>query len=230
MESSLQRSSASFAWAMNCSRSMPASAAGRRPKIDSAEKRPPTVGSPLKTASQPSSCAWRSSCEPGSVMATRWFAKLISGACASRASRSAEESRRGRWCRRLRGHDNERRRWIAVGEQLAHAHGRIGIERLERDAVCPNRVGLVVFRDSHGRLRGSALADEDDGLDAARHHIVGKALNFREVALRAHAQIDPAHKVLGGLARTVGEIIKRCVLGQHAAGDAFLHKRFRRRV
>ena len=95
MESSLQRSSASFAWAANCSRSMPTSAAGRRPKIDSAEKRPPTVGSPLKTASQPSSCAWRSSCEPGSVMATRWFAKLISGACASKASRSAEESRRG---------------------------------------------------------------------------------------------------------------------------------------
>ena len=131
---------------------------------------------------------------------------------------------------RLRGHDDERRRGIAVGEQLAHAHGRIGIERLERDAVCPNRVRLVVFRDGHGRLRGSALADEDDGLDAARHHIVSKALNFREVALRAHAQIDPAHKVLGGLARTVGEIIKRCVLGQHTAGDAFLHKRFRRRV
>ena len=131
---------------------------------------------------------------------------------------------------RLRGHDNERRRWIAVGEQLAHAHGGIGIERLERDAVCPNRVGLVVFCDGHGRLRGSALTDEDDGLNAARHHIVGKALNFREVTLRAHAQIDPAHKVLGGFARTVGEIIKRCVLGQHAAGDAFLHKRFRRRV
>ena len=54
---------------------------------------------------------------------------------------------------RLRGHDDERRRRIAVGKQLAHAHGRIGIERLERDAVCPNRVGLVVFRDGHGRLR-----------------------------------------------------------------------------
>lgn len=71
MASSLQRASASRACSMSMSMSMPTSAAGSKPNTERALKRPPTVGSPLNTASQPSSCACFSKALPGSVMVTR---------------------------------------------------------------------------------------------------------------------------------------------------------------
>ena len=84
-----------MAWSMNERRSMPASAAGSRPNTESAEKRPPTVGSPENTAAQPSSAAWRSSSEPGSVTATRCRASSSAGITWAKASRRAESTRRG---------------------------------------------------------------------------------------------------------------------------------------
>ena len=97
MASSLHCLSASTAWAIRCSRLMPTSAAGRSPNTDSAEKRPPTDGSPGNTAAQPSSRACRSRSEPGSVMATR----CCTSSCslmrpeAATASRTACRARRG---------------------------------------------------------------------------------------------------------------------------------------
>ena len=95
MASSLHWRSASMACAMNSSRSMPTSAAGSRPNTDSAEKRPPTVGWPENTAAHPSSRAWRSSMEPGSVMATRCCTSSSSLMRSATASRTARKARRG---------------------------------------------------------------------------------------------------------------------------------------
>ena len=92
MASSLQRRSASIAWSMSSRRSMPTSAAGKSPNTESAENRPPTVGSPGNTAAQPSSFACFSSSEPGSVMATSRLTRsssLTHSASSLRTARSA---------------------------------------------------------------------------------------------------------------------------------------------
>ena len=97
MASSLHWRSASTACIMSSSRLIPTSAAGSRPNTDSAEKRPPTDGSPGNTAAQPSSRAWRSKSEPGSVMATRCSASSTSSmrSEARTALRTACSARRG---------------------------------------------------------------------------------------------------------------------------------------
>ena len=53
------------------STSRPMTAAGAMPKGDRAEKRPPMLGSPWKTARYRASAARSSSAEPGSVIATK---------------------------------------------------------------------------------------------------------------------------------------------------------------
>lgn len=94
MASSEQASSASRAWAMKASISIPVSAAGTNPNTERAEKRPPTVGSPENTARQPSLRAWRSRSLPGSVMATRCFT-TCSPSSFSKEARTASSSMRG---------------------------------------------------------------------------------------------------------------------------------------
>ncbi len=51
--------------------SIPTSAAGTIPKSESAEKRPPTLGTPWKTRRKPFARATPSIAEPGSVIATK---------------------------------------------------------------------------------------------------------------------------------------------------------------
>ena len=70
---------------------------------------------------------------------------------------------------------------IADGEHLAHAHGRVGVQRAELHAV---GIVLVVLRDGHGRLSGTALADEQNRIETRFHHFVGKRLDGVHITQR----------------------------------------------
>ena len=95
MESSLHARSACAARSISSAMSIPTSAAGNKPKIESAEYRPPTLGSPGKIASHPSRCACASNSEPGSVIATKCRTISSSGKNSFSASRNACNIRRG---------------------------------------------------------------------------------------------------------------------------------------
>ena len=111
-----------------------------------------------------------------------------------------------------------------LGQDSAHAHGRVGVERLEHDA---RRVRLVVFRDGHGRLRGAALTDEHDRLESLLDDGIGERLDVGERVRRVAGEVRPSHVPFGAGLGLFGEIIEGRVLRVDAAGNAFLHERLR---
>ena len=127
----------------------------------------------------------------------------------------------------LRGDDDQRAMRIADGEHLAHAHGRVGIQRAE---LHPSGIVFVVFRDGHGRLSGTALADEQNGVETRFHHLVGESLDSVHVAQGAGGQIDPSHVVARARLRLGGEIVQRGVLGMNAACRTSFHQGLCRRI
>ncbi len=121
----------------------------------------------------------------------------------------------------LRRDDHEGAAGVAHGEHLAHAHRRVGVQRAELHAV---GVVLVVLGDGHGGLGGAALADEQDGVDARLHGLVGEGAHGLQVALGIGGQVGPAHVAGRARPRLVGELVERGVLRVDAAGRPGLHQ------
>ena len=119
------------------------------------------------------------------------------------------------------GRDDDQRAIGAThGEHLAHAHRRIGVQRLEGHTV---GVRLVVLGDGHRGLGGAALADEHDGVDALGHGLVSEGLHGGQVTQGVRGQVGPAHVLGGALLRSLGELVERGILGVDAARGPGLH-------
>ena len=127
----------------------------------------------------------------------------------------------------LRRDHEQRGLGLRFGQNGAHAHGRVGVQRLERDL---RRIGLVVFRDGHGRLRGTALADEHDRLQPLGDDRVGEILDVAQGVRRIARKVRPSHVLLGARARFLREVVQARILGMDTAGNAVLHEGFRGRI
>ena len=127
----------------------------------------------------------------------------------------------------FRRRDHERAAGFARCDELADAHGRIGIGDAERHLP---RVYLVVLRDGHGSLGRTALADEDDRIDAHVTRLKGEILDLLGRIRRVRGQIGPAHEIGRAFLCGFGKPIERGVLGMQPARNLFFHQRLRRRI
>ena len=127
----------------------------------------------------------------------------------------------------FRGDDEKRGLGLHLGKDGAHAHRRVGVERLERDL---RRIGLVVLRDGHRRLGGAALPYEHDGFQPLLDDGIGECLDLLKRIRRIAGEIRPSHVLLGARTRLVREIVQARISAMETAGDALFHERLGGRV
>ena len=126
---------------------------------------------------------------------------------------------------RLGRMNDERGLRIAFRHDGAHTHRRNRVDGLERNE---RGVRFVVFRERHGRLRGSTLPHEHDRFQTARDQGISEVLNLGKRQRRLTCQRGPAHEITGEKLGIFGEVEKVAVLGVNTTRNLVIDERLRR--
>ncbi len=174
-------------------RSMPLRAAGRSPKAERAEKRPPMSDRPWKIRRNRSDAASVSRGLAGSVMATNrspggGFAEGPDGPLVEEGEERDQLGGRARF----RGNEEERPAKIQPGRRIGHGAGFGRVEDLELEAAC--RRGERAGEDLGGQAR--AAHAQDDGPDEPFAADGGReGLHVRDAGPGCGGGVQPAEAV-----------------------------------